>query len=120
MLGLDAVGAAPKVLLCAGATDMRKGFEGLRVLVERQMGANALSGQLFVFCNRRADRLKVLWWDGSGLWVCAKRLEKGSFSWPKAADAQQPVIHLSREQWVLLVGGLELARVQQKDWYRVP
>jgi len=108
------------VLLCAGVTDMRKSFEGLRVLVERQMSCDALSGHLFVFCNRRADRLKVLWWDGSGLWVSTKRLEKGRFSWPRHVDPAQPSVTLSRELWVLLVGGLELEKVRQKDWWRLP
>lgn len=76
------MGPATRVYLAAGATDMRKGFDGLHALVRQQMAADPLSGHLFLFCNRPCTRLKVLFWDGSGLWVCAKRLEKGRFSWP--------------------------------------
>src|ERR1700744_2285303 len=111
MLELAATGATPKVLLCAGATDLRLGFDGLRVLVERQMGAQPLSGHLFVFCNRRADRLKVLWWDGSGLWVCAKRLEKGCFSWPKTEDKHS--VTMRPEELAMLVNGLDVKQTRQ-------
>jgi len=81
-----ALGSATKVFLYAGATDMRKGFNGLTALAQHQLSQDPLSGHLFVFCNRLRDRIKVLFWDGSGLWVCAKRLEKGRFSWPDGTD----------------------------------
>jgi hypothetical protein len=61
-------------------TDMRKGFEGLYGLVRDRLSCEPLSGHLFLFCNAQRNRLKVLVWDGSGLWVCAKRLEKGRFT----------------------------------------
>jgi len=78
------LGPATRIYLAAGATDMRKSFDTLYALTKSQIGIDPLSGHLFVFCNRLHNRLKILYWDGSGLWVCAKRLERGSFHWPKA------------------------------------
>ena len=76
---------------------MRKGFEGLYGLVRDRLSCEPLSGHLFLFCNGQRNRLKVVVWDGSGLWVCAKRLEKGRFTWPQSGDAQGKVI-LSHEE----------------------
>ena len=73
MFGL---GPATRIYLAAGVTDMRKGVEGLYGLVRDRLSCEPLSGHLFLFCNVQRNRLKVLVWDGSGLWVCAKRLEK--------------------------------------------
>ncbi len=69
MFGL---GPATRIYLAAGATDMRKGFEGLYGLVRDRLSCEPLSGHLFLFCNAQRNRLKVLVWDGTGLWVCAK------------------------------------------------
>jgi transposase len=82
------LGPATRIYLAAGVTDMRKGFEGLYGLVRDRLSCEPLSGHLFLFCNDQRNRLKVLVWDGSGLWVCAKRLEKGRFTWPQSGDAQ--------------------------------
>ena len=79
MFGL---GPATKIYIGREAVDMRKGFEGLYGLVRDQLGQDPLSGHLFLFTNRTHTRLKALVWDGSGLWVCAKRLERGRFRWP--------------------------------------
>jgi len=73
------LGPATRIYLAAGVTDMRKGFEGLYGLVRDRLSCEPLSGHLFLFCNAQRNRLKVLVWDGSGLWVCAKRLEKRAF-----------------------------------------
>jgi transposase len=67
------VGVATKVFVAAGATDMRKGFQGLYGIVRDQLGCDPLSGHLFLFANAKRTRLKVLLWDGTGLWVCAKQ-----------------------------------------------
>ena len=85
MFGL---GPATRIYLAAGATDMRKGFEGLYGLVRDQLQLEPLSGHLFLFSNAQRNRLKLSFWDGSGLWVCAKRLEKGRFRWPAAVSGQ--------------------------------
>src|ERR1039458_10722387 len=74
---------------------MRKGFEGLYGLVRDRLSCEPLSGHLFLFCNGRRNRLKVLVWDGSGLWVCAKRLEKGRFTWPQSGDVDRKSTRLN-------------------------
>jgi transposase len=96
---------------------MRKGFEGLYALARDRIGEDPLSGHVFVFCNGPRTRVKVLYWDGSGLWVCAKRLEKGRFTWPEEAEGYVRV-KLAREDLVLLLGGIELDRTRRKGWYR--
>jgi transposase len=96
---------------------MRKGFEGLYGLVRDRLLCEPLSGHLFLFCNAQRNRLKVLVWDGTGLWVCAKRLPKGCFSWPQSGDAQGKVI-LSHEELSLLLGGIDLTKTKSKRWYR--
>src|SRR5579884_3125881 len=75
-----------RIWLAAGATDMRKGFTGLSALVQNALASNPFCGHLFVFRGRRGDLLKLLWWDGSGLCLLAKRLERGRFIWPQAQN----------------------------------
>jgi hypothetical protein len=70
---------ATRVFVVSGATDMRKGFNGLYGIVSNRLGLDPASGHLFVFCNAGRNRIKVLLWDGSGLWICTKRLEQGRF-----------------------------------------
>ena len=111
------IGPATRIYLALGSTDMRKGFEGLYGLVRDRLQLEPLSGHLFLFCNKARNRTKVLFWDGSGLWICAKRLEKGRFSWPNDEEQQVRVI-LSHEELALLLGGIEVGRTQRKDWYR--
>jgi transposase len=111
------IGPATRIYLALGATDMRKGFEGLYGLVRDRLQLEPLSGHVFIFCNKARNRTKVLFWDGSGLWICAKRLEKGRFSWPNDEE-QQVRVTLSHEELALLLGGIEVGRTQRKDWYR--
>jgi transposase len=96
---------------------MRKGFEGLYGLVRDRLQCDPLSGHVFLFANAQRNRLKLLFWDGSGLWVCAKRLEKGRFRWPEAEGSQLKVV-LSHEELALLVGGIDLAATRHRRWYR--
>ena len=100
------VGPATRIYLAAGSTDMRKGFEGLYGLVRDQLQLEPLSGHIFIFTNAQRNRLKLLFWDGSGLWVCAKRLERGRFRWPPAEVGESKVV-LSQEELMLLVGGMK-------------
>ena len=81
-------GAATRIYLAPGATDMRKGFEGLYGLVRDRLQCNPLSGHVFLFANARRNRMKLMFWDTTGLWVCAKRLEKGCFLWPEAGEGR--------------------------------
>ena len=76
-------GPATRIYLAVGATDMRKGFEGLYGLVRDRLQGSPLSGHVFLFCNAARNRLKLLVWDGSGLWICAKKLSRGRFCWPQ-------------------------------------
>src|ERR1700692_2752964 len=85
MFGL---GLATKIYISLDAVDMRKGFDGLYGLVRDHLGQDPQSGHLFLFTNRSRTRWKALVWDGSGLWVCAKRLERGRFGWPAANGAR--------------------------------
>jgi transposase len=114
MFGL---GPATRVYLAAGATDMRKGFEGLYGMARDRLVCDPLSGHVFVFANARRNRLKLLFWDGSGLWVCAKRLERGRFRWPEATAGQVKVT-LSQEELALLLGGIDLTQTRRREWYR--
>jgi transposase len=111
------LGLATKIYVAVEAVDMRKGFEGLYGLVRDQLGADPLSGHLFLFSNRTRTRLKALVWDGSGLWVCAKRLEKGRFRWPEAKP-QQRAVTMRSEELAMLVNGLDLKQTRQRNWYR--
>jgi transposase len=111
------IGPATRIYLATGATDMRKGFEGLYGLARDRLSCEPLSGHVFLFSNAKHNRLKMLFWDGSGLWVCSKRLEKGRFRWPAAASGQTRVT-LSHEELALLVGGIDLAAARPRRWYR--
>ena len=106
MFGL---GGATRIYLAAGATDMRKGFEGLYGMARDRLLCDPLSGHIFLFANAQRNRLKLLFWDGSGLWVCAKRLEKGRFRWPETRGGETKVV-LSHEQLALLLGGYRSGR----------
>ena len=108
------VGLATRIYLAAGATDMRKGFEGLYGLVRDQLQLEPLSGHIFIFTNAQRNRLKLLFWDGSGLWVCAKRLEKGRFSWP--GSGSRSCARMSSEELIALLSGLEVR--PKAGWYR--
>jgi transposase len=113
------LGPATKIYVAIEAVDMRKGFDGLYGLVRDQLAGDALSGHVFLFSNRTRTRLKALVWDGSGLWVCAKRLEKGRFHWPAASEAQRSVT-MRGEELAMLVNGLDLKHTQARKWYRRP
>lgn len=113
------MGVATRIYLAPGATDMRKGLNGLYGLVRDQLLCDPLSGHLFLFSNAQRNRLKILFWDTTGLWVCAKKLENGRFHWPMAEDAQVKIV-LSHEEFAMLLGGIDLAQAQHRKWYRRP
>ena len=111
------IGPATHIYLVIGATDMRKGYDGLHGLVAGTLNENPLSGHLFVFTNKTRTRIKVLCWDGSGTWVCAKRLEKGRFTWPAGTESEVKVA-LTSAEFAMLTGGIDLARGRRKAWWR--
>jgi len=109
--------AATRIYLALGATDLRQGFDGLYALVQQRLELDPLSGHVFVFTNRRRSRLKLLFWDGRGLWLCSKRLERGRFRWPMAAEGDSK-LRLSAEELAALLGGLDLAATRRRPWFR--
>jgi transposase len=108
-----------RIFLARGATDMRKQFDTLASLVRSQVGEDPLSGDAFVFLGRRRNRLKVLLWDGSGFWLLVKRLERGSFAVPAAAQASgDGAVAVSEIEWRLLLSGIEILSYRQRRQYR--
>lgn len=110
-------GPATRIYLAPGATDMRKGFEGLYGLVRDRLQCEPLSGHVFLFSNARRNRLKLMVFDGSGLWVCSKRLERGCFRWPEPGDGESKVV-LTHEELAMLLGGIDLTETRRRRWYR--
>lgn len=111
------IGPATRIYLAAGASDLRKGYEGLSDQVRHRFQEDPLSGHLFVFANRPRTRIKILYWDGSGLWVCAKRLEKGCFDWPQTAQ-DSGAVRVWAEELTLLLSGLDLQKTRARAWWR--
>lgn len=101
-----------RVWLAAGATDMRRGLDGLAALIQARLGADPFGGHVFIFRGRRGDLVKMLWWDGDGLCLFAKRLERGRFIWPQATDGS---IHLSAAQLSMLLEGIDWRR-PERTW----
>lgn len=96
--------AGTRIWLAAGVTDMRCGFDGLTARVQTVLEADPCSGHLFVFRGRRGDRIKVLWWDGDGLCLFAKRLERGRFIWPQTPSGR---VSLTPAQLAMLLEGID-------------
>jgi transposase len=107
------VSAATRVFVATQPVDLRASFNRLFALTQSVLQEDPLSGHWFVFTNRHRNRLKILFWDGSGLWVCAKRLEKGRFSWP---PADRRCALLRGEELIALLSGLEVR--QKAGWLR--
>ena len=101
-----------RVWLAAGATDMRRGFDGLARQVQQVLGQDPFGGHLFVFRGRRGDLIKVLFWDGQGLCLFAKRLERGRFIWPQAKDG---AVTLTPAQLSMLLEGIDW-RMPARTW----
>jgi len=97
-----------KIFLACGHTDMRKQINGLLALVEGYFQLNAFEQALFVFCNRKRDRIKILEWDEDGFWLHFKRLEKGRFKWPAVSDDN--TMSLTDEEMTLLLGNAKLTQ----------
>lgn len=106
-----AVPAGVRIVVAARPVDFRNGLDGLAALVQQALHDNPFAGDLFVFRAKRADRVKILTWDGTGLCLFHKRLEKGRFVWPPVQDG---VIRLSAAQLGLLLEGLDWSRVRPR------
>jgi transposase len=107
-----ALPANTQIWIAAGVTDLRRGFSGLSALVQNKLEQNPLSGQVFVFRGRRGDLIKILWFDGDGLCLFAKRLERGRFVWPQATSG---AVGLTRAQLSMLLEGIDWRR-PQRTW----
>lgn len=108
---------AVKVMVATKPVDFRKGAEGLAALVRETMGADPFSGAIYVFRAKRADRIKLIFWDGTGVCLYAKRLEDGEFRWPKVHDG---MMRLTAAQLSALLEGLDWRRVHEARRTRVP
>lgn len=106
-----------RIFLCVLPTDMRRGFDGLMRMAEEHLLQNVLDGGLFVFVNRRRDRVKLLYWDGDGLCLWHKRLEAGTVELP-AAPQNATHVTLSATELALLLGGIELASAKRRKRFR--
>lgn len=108
---------AIKVFVALEPVDLRKSFSGLEGLVRERLDEDLRGGALFVFTNRRHSRLKMLYFDGSGLWLLVKRLEKGTFSWPKVTQPNQVKLKLAPEALAMLTDGIDLRGARLRPWY---
>ena len=107
--------SALRIFLAVEPVDMRQQFNGLWAQAEQKLQENPRLGAVFVFTNKDRNRLKMLYWDGTGVWVFAKRLEKGRFSWPVGSDATK--LSLTPPALTMLLSGIDLKDGCQKAWY---
>jgi transposase len=104
-----------RVYVATGTTDLRRSIDGLMMLVRERLALDPLSGHLFLFRNRRGDRLKILAWDRSGFWVLYKRLERGTFAWPAETDTTP--VEIRSADLLLLLAGTDLTHTRRRRWY---
>lgn len=110
-----AVPAGMRVLVATQPVDFRRGGDSLAALVREHLGHDPFSGTVFIFRSKRADRLKILAWDGSGLVLLWKRLEQGSFRWPPISDG---MMRLTASQLAALVDGMDWSRLHARETVR--
>lgn len=109
-----------KVCLATRPCDLRKSFDSLCVVVSNELREDPLSRKVFVFLNRQGNRIKLLYWDGTGLWVLAKRLERGRFCRPKGLSNDTGKITIKPEALEMLLSGIDLKDGMQRAWYEAP
>lgn len=106
---------ALRIFLAVEPVDMRKSFNGLWSLTEQKLQENPRQGAVFVFANKTRDRIKLLYWDGTGVWIFAKRLEEGRFTWPLGGDGAK--VTLAPAALTMLLAGIDLKDGCKKAWY---
>jgi transposase len=106
-----------QVYLAVAPCDLRKSFNGLWAAAQERLEQDPKNGALFVFGNRRRNRIKILYFDGTGVCVLAKRLEKGTFHWPQSAQASQNKLKLAPQALQLLLDGVDLKDGARRAWY---
>ena len=110
--------ANTRIFVASGPTDMRKGFDGLCGLITSVIEQDPLAGSLFLFVNRRRDRMKILYWDGDGLAIWYKRLEQGTFQMPAVSDGQVG-IEMRSEELMMLLRGIDYASVKRRKRFAI-
>lgn len=108
-----------RIFVATAPTDMRKQFDGLISLASVVLKQDPLSGHVFAFCNRRRDRVKLLFFDRTGYWIFAKRLERGTFAWP-SVDTQTSSITWNADDLMLMLSGVDPSRVKRRRWWSLP
>lgn len=106
-----------RVWLATGATDMRRGFVGLQAKITHEFARPALNGDLYIFANRRRDLLKIFFFDSGGIWICAKRLERGTYRWPQPGER---LVTLTTAELQLLLSGIDLTQARRRRWWQPP
>jgi transposase len=112
------ISPAVRIYVATGATDLRRSIDGLSALVREHFRLDPASGHLFLFRNRRGDRLKILAWDRGGFWILYKRLEQGTFAWPPATSTGP--VELRSADLLLLLSGVDVTHTRQRRWYEAP
>ena len=112
------IAADTRIVVAAGATDMRKGFDGLQGIVSGVLEQDPLSGHLFLFINRRRDKLKILYWDGDGLAIWYRRLEQGTFQMPTIADDQKSA-EIRSDELTMLLRGVDLNSIRRRKRFSI-
>jgi len=112
------IASSTRIFVATSPTDMRKGFDGLQGLVSGLLGQDPLSGHLFLFVNRRRDKLKVLYWDGDGLAIWYRRLEQGTFQMPTISD-DKTAAEINREDLLMLIRGLDYENVHRRKRFKL-
>ena len=112
------IASQTRIFIALHATDMRKGFDGLSGLVSDTLKQDPLSGALFLFVNRRRDRMKVLYWDGDGLAIWYRRLEQCTFQIPASSD-QLNAIEIRSDEFTMLLRGIDLSSVKRRKRFQL-
>jgi transposase len=105
-----------RVYVCTAATDMRKSYDGLSAIVTSAMKLDPLSGHLFLFLNRRRDRIKLMWWDRDGIAIWMKRLEQGSYQLPAVSD-DSPALEIDATDLAMMLSGVDLTTAKRRKRY---
>jgi transposase len=115
MIALTGFPSGRPIFLATGVTDLRRSFSGLYALILEHLALEPVSGAVFVFCNRRRDTVKLFYYDAGGFWVCAKRLEAGTYRWPTLGER---TVQLTVAELTLLLSGIDPARTRLRRWWQ--
>jgi transposase len=113
------VSPSVKVFLYGQAADLRRGYDGLAAIVKDAMGEDPLSGSLFVFVNKRGNRIKLLYWDRDGYAIWMKRLESGTLEVPRADDPESRRLKITASELSLILEGIELSSVRRRKRFQL-